>query len=85
MQRDVNEGRAVLNFSEWPQPQKSEGGLLKSTGVVKCRRPRTRWSMLTHALALPIATDSREAWRGPLVVVRNKRYTSASEAQRPDA
>jgi mono/diheme cytochrome c family protein len=25
IQRDVNEGRAVLNFSEWPRPQKAAG------------------------------------------------------------
>jgi len=25
IQRDVNEGRAILNFSEWPRPQKAAG------------------------------------------------------------
>ena len=41
VQHDVDEGRAVLNLSEWQRPQEEATKRPKNCWKVRCRRQRT--------------------------------------------
>jgi hypothetical protein len=73
VQRDVNEGRAVLNFSEWQRPQEEAG---EAAEVVLEREMPPAAYRLMHADARLSAADLERLARGLAKTVG----TSAREA-----
>ena len=72
VQHDVDEGRAVLNFSEWQRPQ--EEATKASEELLEGEMPPAAY-LLMHAharLARRTATASRRAWRRPWAALRNR-------------
>ena len=61
VQHDVNEGRAVLNFSEWPRPQ--EDAKEASEEVLEGEMPPAAYA-LVHAHARLNATDRHRLAQG---------------------
>lgn len=61
VQRDVNEGRAVLNFSEWPRPQ--EEAKEAGEAVLEGEMPPAAYK-LVHAHARLTATERDQLARG---------------------
>ena len=61
VQRDVDEGRAVLNFSEWPRPQEEAA---EASEVVREREMPPAAYMLVHAHARLNAIERDQLARG---------------------
>jgi len=79
VQRDVNEGRAVLNFSEWPRPQ-NEAKEASET-VLKGEMPPIAYT-LVHAHARLNVTDRDRLARGLAKTVQIAPVQEAHERNR---
>jgi Haem-binding domain len=56
VQHDVDEGRAVVNFSDWHRPQEEATEAADEVTEGECRRPFTGCCTRTHASALQTAS-----------------------------
>ena len=85
VQHDVDEGRAVLNFSEWQRPQ--EEATKASEELMEGEMPPAVY-LLMHAHARLSTCGPRPpravAWRKPWAAPRNRRHTSASASECAD-
>jgi hypothetical protein len=79
VQRDVNEGRAVLNFSEWPRPQ--EGAKEAAEEVVEGEMPPAAYK-LAHAHARLSAADRDRLAQGLARTLRVLPQQQAHERER---
>lgn len=79
VQRDVTEGRAVLNFSEWPRPQ--EKAKEAAEEVLEGEMPPAAYT-LVHAHARLSAADRDRLARGLATTLRGTLERARREADR---